>query len=146
MFSNSLVTSLWCSLITELHHQSVPLKGILGPLVCFWLSLSLSLCLSPGYHEVNRSSLPHIPARMYCAATGPKQWNQVTMDWNLGNHDPKQTFPTYKVGYPMDFNKTTGSRLTQESLWRRTPTDRRATPLERPPVILYGMYQLWTLP
>jgi hypothetical protein len=56
-------------------------------------SQPLQLSLLPGHHVMNRPPLPHTPSMVHYATTGPKQWSQVTMDWNLGNHKPKEIFP-----------------------------------------------------
>lgn len=48
-----------------------------------------SSSLLPG-HEVSSLALPHVPAIMCCpAATGPNQWGQQIMAYNLQNCGPQ---------------------------------------------------------
>jgi hypothetical protein len=64
-------------------------KGIVGP------HPIVSLSLLPG-HEMSGFALSHAPAMMGLA-TGPKQWGQLIMHWNLQNCEPKQNFFLYKL-------------------------------------------------
>jgi hypothetical protein len=60
--------------------MGMPLKGILCP-----QTLSLSLSLLPGYHEVSSFPLPCY----FCLATDLKAMEPAKHEWNLWNHEPK---------------------------------------------------------
>jgi hypothetical protein len=61
-------------------HWGNILEGYIGNPCSFLLFFFfLFFLLSPGYHEVNSFALPHSPlTMMFCLATGPKQWGQMT--------------------------------------------------------------------
>lgn len=71
----------------EVSHRGSALEGAMGTLVSSYLSLP------PGCHKVSRPPLsPHTLTMTYWATTGPEQQEQFTLDRNLWNNKPKQTF------------------------------------------------------
>jgi hypothetical protein len=56
----------------------------------------MSPCLSllPGCHEVCNFALLCPFDMTLCLITGSERWSQPTMNWNLWNHEPKESFPS----------------------------------------------------
>lgn len=54
------------------------------------LFLPLSFCFLAATNGA--TSFYHGFFPMFCFASGPKQWKKLTVDWNPGNPEPKQTF------------------------------------------------------
>lgn len=66
-------------------------KQACGGYILSWV-LSPSVSLLPRSLEVSSSALFHIFLYDFAYISGPKQWGQATLGWNLWYCNPKQTF------------------------------------------------------
>jgi hypothetical protein len=96
-------------------------------------TLPVSLCFLA---SLKGAALPHTPTTIIlCLTSGPQQWTQLTVGWNLWNCKPKSVFPLLNC-----------SRICHsQSVWDKWPSSkrskRRLEGLQRKETVLLVVYR-----